>query len=79
MRGKLRSTIGFTVLGPDYFFGDYFTDHSEPDFDRSAWRDKSFKQAEDAVPKWLEEVREKYGECLFNLPLSLRQTMTQIP
>ncbi|TFK23739.1 alpha/beta-hydrolase [Coprinopsis marcescibilis] len=53
---------GFHVLGIDYFFGDPIHIHTEPDFDRAAWFQKSRKQAEEAVPKWIKAVRAIYGE-----------------
>lgn len=50
--------------------------HNEPGFDRSAWIAKSRAQAIEAVPKWLEAVRLKYGQLLgldnFHLSLILR-------
>lgn len=35
--------------------------HTEPDFDRPGWFDKSRKQAAEVVPKWLKEIRKTYG------------------
>jgi len=54
---------GFTVLGPDYFFGDPVQNHTnEEGWDRPAWIAKSRKAAEECVPRWFEAVKEKYGE-----------------
>jgi len=53
---------GFIVLGPDYFFGDPVQNHNgEEGFDRSAWFDKSVKNAAECVPRWLEAVKQIYG------------------
>jgi len=52
---------GFFVVGIDYFFGDPIYLHPEADFDRDTWFVKSRKQATEALPKWLEEVRKLYG------------------
>ncbi|KAF6758887.1 Alpha/Beta hydrolase protein [Ephemerocybe angulata] len=53
---------GFYVLGIDYFFGDPIYLHlNAPGWDRTAWLEKSRKQAADAVPKWIEEVQKTYG------------------
>jgi hypothetical protein len=53
---------GFTVLGPDYFFGDPIQNHmNEEGWDRPAWMAKSRKAAGELVPKWFEAVKEKYG------------------
>ncbi|KAF7972742.1 hypothetical protein HWV62_17098 [Athelia sp. TMB] len=55
-------TQGFTVLGPDYFFGDPVQNHDDEEgFDRQAWIAKSRRQADACVPGWLEATREKYG------------------
>ncbi|TEB21715.1 alpha/beta-hydrolase [Coprinellus micaceus] len=53
---------GFYVAGLDYFFGDPIQAHDgEPGFNQAAWLAKSQRQAEEALPKWLEAVRETYG------------------
>jgi len=53
---------GFTVLGPDYFFGDPIQNHSnEEGFNRGAWMAKSQKIAKECVPRWLEAVKQIYG------------------
>jgi hypothetical protein len=49
------------VLGPDYFFSDPVHKHTEPDFDRKAWVDKTKQRADEIVPGWIEAVKEKYG------------------
>ena len=49
-------------MGADYFFGDPIQKHTDEEgFDRQAWFQKSRKQAEEAVPKWIEGVRQRYG------------------
>ena len=66
---------GFTVLGPDYFFGDPVQSHNnEPGFDSRAWASQAMIRATEAVPKWIEAVREKYGQSVdrFNLSATLR-------
>ncbi|KAF6748759.1 Alpha/Beta hydrolase protein [Ephemerocybe angulata] len=62
------ATQGYTVLGIDYFFGDPAGLHVTPDlvsfepgFDLNAWVAKSRKQAETAVPTWVEGVRTRFG------------------
>ncbi|PVH79863.1 NAD(P)-binding protein [Cadophora sp. DSE1049] len=59
---------GFLVLGLDYFRGDPVwkhrkdrNDRSNPDFDYEAWKRKHTAFADEAVPRWVEEVKEKYG------------------
>ncbi|PBK70258.1 hypothetical protein ARMSODRAFT_1036433 [Armillaria solidipes] len=53
---------GFIVVGVDYFLGDPVYIHTEPDFDRPAWMEKSKRQAKELMPRWLNAIREKYGE-----------------
>lgn len=60
---------GFLVLGMDYFRGDPVwkhrkdrNDRSNPDFDYEAWKRKHTAFANEAVPKWVKEVKEKYGQ-----------------
>lgn len=49
-------------MGIDYFFGDpVYIHHEDPTFDRPAWMSNAKKLAADAVPKWLDAVRETYG------------------
>jgi dienelactone hydrolase len=55
------ATVGFLVLGIDYFFGDGFHKHSEPDFDRNTWIEVARARADAETPKWLQAVREHYG------------------
>ncbi|KAF5320336.1 hypothetical protein D9611_011262 [Ephemerocybe angulata] len=62
------ATQGYTVLGPDYFFGDPIGLHVNPDlepfdpnFDLNAWVAKSKKQADAAVPAWIDGVKKRYG------------------
>ncbi|KII92995.1 hypothetical protein PLICRDRAFT_375986 [Plicaturopsis crispa FD-325 SS-3] len=52
---------GFTVLGPDYFFGDAITKHEDPGFDKATWMANARTKALAAFPAWLEAVKEKYG------------------
>jgi hypothetical protein len=37
-------------------------DHSNPDFDYEAWKRKHMAFASEAVPKWVNEVKVKYGQ-----------------
>ncbi|PBK70277.1 alpha/beta-hydrolase [Armillaria solidipes] len=53
---------GFIAVGVDYFLGDPVYIHKEPDFDRQAWMVKSKQQAQELMPRWLEAIREKYGQ-----------------
>ncbi|KAK0471283.1 Alpha/Beta hydrolase protein [Armillaria novae-zelandiae] len=53
---------GFIVVGVDYFLGDPVYIHTEPDFDRPAWLEKSKHQARELMPGWVNAIREKYGE-----------------
>ncbi|KAJ7460767.1 Alpha/Beta hydrolase protein [Mycena latifolia] len=52
---------GFYVLGLDYFFGDPIHIHTDPEFDRMKWLARVQKEANEAFPKWLEEVRKIHG------------------
>ncbi|KAJ7472043.1 dienelactone hydrolase [Mycena latifolia] len=52
---------GFYVVGIDYFLGDPVYIHTEADFDRPAWLEKSRKKADEITPKWLDEVRKMHG------------------
>ena len=55
-------SLGFTVLGIDYFFGDAIYLHADEEgFDKAAWIAKYRQRAKEAFPKWLKEVREIYG------------------
>ncbi|KAJ7472022.1 hypothetical protein FB451DRAFT_1036989 [Mycena latifolia] len=49
------------VLGLDYFFGDPIHIHTDPEFDRMKWLARVQKEANEASPKWLEEVRKIHG------------------
>ncbi|KAJ2929306.1 hypothetical protein H1R20_g7784, partial [Candolleomyces eurysporus] len=60
---------GYYVLGPDYFFGDSIGLHVDkdlqpidPNFNLTAWVEKSRRQAAQAVPPWNQAVRERYGK-----------------
>ncbi|KAK0471535.1 hypothetical protein IW261DRAFT_1667118 [Armillaria novae-zelandiae] len=53
---------GFVVVGIDYFLGDSFGFHTEQDFDRESWMEKSRQQALGLTPRWLNAIREKYGK-----------------
>ncbi|SJL14164.1 related to dienelactone hydrolase [Armillaria ostoyae] len=53
---------GFIVVGIDYFLGDSFGFHTEHDFDRETWIEKSRQQALELTPRWLHAIREKYGK-----------------
>ncbi|CBF78497.1 uncharacterized protein ANIA_10939 [Aspergillus nidulans FGSC A4] len=59
---------GYLVLGVDYFRGDPVWKHrrnrhdrSNPDFDYEAWKKKHMKFADEAVPRWIDEVKRTYG------------------
>ncbi|VUC20448.1 unnamed protein product [Clonostachys rosea] len=59
---------GYLVLGLDYFCGDPVWKHrkdrhdkSNPDFDYEAWKIKHTTFADQAVPKWVQVVKERYG------------------
>ncbi|KAK5047269.1 hypothetical protein LTR84_006791 [Exophiala bonariae] len=59
---------GYQVLGPDYFRGDPVwkhrkdrNDNSDPNFDYEAWKVKHITFADEAVPKWVTEVKSKFG------------------
>ncbi|RXW18339.1 hypothetical protein EST38_g7507 [Candolleomyces aberdarensis] len=59
---------GYYVLGLDYFFGDPIGLHVDqdlhpfdPNFDLTAWVEKSRRQAAQAVPIWNKAVRKRYG------------------
>jgi len=61
---------GYLVLGLDYFCGDPVwkhrkdrNDRSEPGFDYEAWKVKHTTFADEAVPKWVKEVKESYGHA----------------
>ncbi|KAH7886375.1 dienelactone hydrolase [Phlebopus sp. FC_14] len=57
-----HGNVGFTVLGIDYFFGDGLEiAQKDPSFNRDVWREKVLKQAKEHTPKWVEAVRQKYG------------------
>lgn len=60
---------GYTVLGLDYFRGDPVWKHrkdkndttTEPNFDYEAWKAKHIAFADEAVPKWVEAVKQQHG------------------
>lgn len=62
---------GYLTIGPDYFRGDPVWKHrkdrhdttTEPGFDYEAWKKKHQDFAVEAVPKWVEAVKTKYGEA----------------
>lgn len=57
------SLVGFIVLGLDYFSGDRFeTLMKQPGFVRTIWRDKVVAQADGCTPRWVEAVKQRYGE-----------------
>jgi len=58
---------GYLVLGLDYFRGDPVWKHrknrhdkSNPDFDYEAWKRKHMAFANEATPKWVDEVSRTY-------------------
>lgn len=59
---------GYLVLGLDYFRGDPVwkhrkdrNDNSNPDFDYEAWKRKHIAFADEAVPRWVDEVKQTFG------------------
>ncbi|CZR63622.1 related to dienelactone hydrolase [Phialocephala subalpina] len=64
------AAAGYLVLGLDYFRGDPVTKYrkdrkdrtTDPSFDYEAWKKKHTAFADEAVPKWVKEVKEKYGK-----------------
>lgn len=62
---------GYLTLGLDYFRGDPVWKHrkdrtdttTEPGFDYEAWKAKHMAFSKEAVPKWVKEVKEKYGKA----------------
>ncbi|KAJ3507360.1 hypothetical protein NLJ89_g6349 [Agrocybe chaxingu] len=53
---------GFTVLGPDYFFGDYISLHmNDTNFQAVPWIQNKTVIAREAIPEWLGAVKQKYG------------------
>ena len=62
---------GYLVLGPDYFRGDPIWKHKKnlhdpnenPDFDFQGWLKKHQAFSDPFVPKWVEEVKAKYGKA----------------
>ncbi|KAF8858711.1 NAD(P)-binding protein [Acephala macrosclerotiorum] len=64
------AAAGYLVLGLDYFRGDPVWKHrkdrkdttTDPGFDYEAWKKKHTAFADETVPKWVNEVKEKYGK-----------------
>jgi len=62
---------GYLVLGLDYFRGDPVWKHrkdkndttTDPGFDHKAWMAKHMAFADEIVPKWVKEVKGKYGKA----------------
>lgn len=59
---------GYLVLGLDYFRGDPVWKHrkdrhdnSDPNFDYEAWKRKHMAFADQAVPTWVDAVKDEYG------------------
>ncbi|RYP18151.1 hypothetical protein DL765_004077 [Monosporascus sp. GIB2] len=59
---------GYLVLGLDYFRGDPVWkhrknrhDHSDPTFDYEAWKREHTTFADEAVPRWVDEVKSCHG------------------
>jgi len=54
---------GFYVLGVDYFFGEYISQHEDaPGFDRGEWAEKKLKYALGVTGKWIDAVIKLHGE-----------------
>jgi hypothetical protein len=64
---------GYIVLGPDYFFGDYMQNHTEPGFieRRTAWLAHRLKEAQAAMPQWISDVTAMYGMATYCILISL--------
>ena len=58
--GSTDVETGFTVLGPDYFFGAYFQD-LPADADKAAWAYKAKDKVFKVFPAWIDAVKAKYG------------------
>ncbi|KAH7921620.1 alpha/beta-hydrolase [Leucogyrophana mollusca] len=54
------ASYGFTVLGPDYFFGFGVVNHP-PGYDSNGWIDTTIMPAWDAFPAWIDAVKKLYG------------------
>ncbi|KAI0066733.1 alpha/beta-hydrolase [Artomyces pyxidatus] len=53
---------GYLVVGIDYFEGDPIqANKDKPGFNLTAWVDGKRERANPLVPKWIEEVKAKYG------------------
>lgn len=60
---------GYLTIGIDYFRGDPVWKHrkdrhdttTEPNFDYDAWKTKHQEFAAEAVPRWIDAVKAKYG------------------
>lgn len=60
---------GYLTIGIDYFRGDPVWKHrkdrhdttTEPNFDYDAWKTKHQEFAAEAVPRWVNAVKDKYG------------------
>ncbi|KAH7906915.1 dienelactone hydrolase [Hygrophoropsis aurantiaca] len=55
------ASFGFIVLGPDYFFGTAVP-NQPPGFDMQLWVTGARVRAIEAFPKWMESVRDRYGD-----------------
>ena len=54
--------IGFYILGVDYFFGEYISQHYDvPGFDRLQWAKNKLDYALGVTEKWIDAVRELHG------------------
>ncbi|KJA22048.1 hypothetical protein HYPSUDRAFT_139718 [Hypholoma sublateritium FD-334 SS-4] len=54
---------GFYVLGVDYFFGEYISQHEHtPGFDRTQWAENKLKYALGVTDKWIDAVRTLHGQ-----------------
>jgi len=63
------ANAGYLVLGLDYFRGDPVWKHrkdrhdnSNPNFDYEAWKMKHIAFADENVPKWVEQVKQQFGQ-----------------
>lgn len=55
---------GFLVIAIDYFEGDPIQDSRDtPGFDHMAWINKKLPRAKEISPKWVDAVKEKFGNA----------------
>ncbi|KDQ51147.1 hypothetical protein JAAARDRAFT_41412 [Jaapia argillacea MUCL 33604] len=56
------ASLGFIVLGPDYFFGNpVHLARETPNFDQDGWMNAAKDKTTEILPSWLKAAKEKYG------------------